>query len=71
VDVIIRGHVTTALAFSLFSFNLHVERSPLAHKIKKILGICFQLFLPNFEPVSHVKNPKFLEFGEGEEERTE
>ena len=27
------------------------------------------LFLPNFEPVSHVKIPNFLEFGEGEEER--
>ena len=31
----------------------------------------FPAILPNFEPVSHVKNPNFLEFGEGEEERME
>ena len=55
----------------LFSFNLHIERSPLVLKIKKILGIYFQLFSPNFVPVSHVTIPKFLEFGEGEEDRME
>ena len=51
-----------------FSFNLHLERFPLAHKIKNILRICFQLFLPNFELVSYVKNAIFFGFGEGEEE---
>ena len=55
----------------LFSLNLHVERSPLAQKIRKTAGICFQLFLPYFEPVSHMKNLNFLEFDEGEEERVE
>jgi len=32
--------------------------------------MCF-LFLPIFEPVYHVKNPNFLGFGEGEEEKME
>ena len=40
-------------------------------KIRKILIIFFQLFLPNFKLVSDVKNPNVLEFGEGEEERME
>jgi hypothetical protein len=43
----------------------------LAQKIRKFSGVCFQLFLPKIETVSHVKNPNFLEFGEGEEERME
>jgi hypothetical protein len=55
----------------LFRFNLHVESSPLTQKIGKILGIWFQLFLPKFESVFHVKHPDFLEFGKGEEERME
>ena len=65
--------MTTALRARvlLFSFNLHVERSPLAHKIRNISIICFQLSSPNFKPVSNVKNPNVLEFGEGEEERME
>ena len=62
---------TAPCAHVLFSFNLHVERSPLAQNIRNILIICFQLFLPNFKPVSDVKNPNVLEFGEGEEERME
>ena len=62
---------TAPRAHVLFSFNLHVERSLLAQKISNILIICFQLFLPNFKPVSDVKNPNVLEFGEGQEERME
>ena len=60
-----------ALRVLLFSFNLHVERSPLGHKIRNVQLICFQLFLPTFKPFYCVKNSKFLEFGEGEEERME
>ena len=39
----------------------------MAQKIREFSGVCFQLFLPKIETVSHVKNPNFLEFGEGEE----
>jgi len=66
-------HMTTAphAHVLLFAFGLHVERSPLALKIRKFSVICFQPFLPTFEPVSYVKNPNFPESGEGEEERME
>jgi hypothetical protein len=59
--------VTTALR-SPFQLQFAHKEVPIGPKTS---GICFQLYFPNFGPVSHVKNPNFLEFSEGEEERME
>ena len=71
MDVIIRARDHSASrSRSPFQLKFARREVPIGPENQEYLRN-FQLFPPNFEPVFYVKNPNFLESGEGEEERME